>query len=182
MCFNGIYSIQRPLMISMAALLCFLWAGISCTPKTSVQSIDYPIQEVEFFFEGPLFEGANEAQVKVDFNPEVLLKEAGLTKEDVRGIHIKSIQLSAQDSSYFDVFESISMQFAGGDEEMRTMASLTSIKKGQSRIELTPVQGVSYEGVKSKPSFYLVMDANLKGNLDDNLKVNAAFVLSIDLK
>jgi hypothetical protein len=135
--------------------------------------------------EGPLFEGSNTAQSEV--KTLEALNELSIPLEDIKNASLVSCDLSivpVSDSAEvqnFDIMQSISFSFAADELDMQAAGVLNPMPSGKNDIQLNIAkeQEQTLEFLKQK-MFYLVADANLEQDLNDNLEIKCKLVFDIN--
>jgi hypothetical protein len=166
--------------ISLFAVL-FLVVGLfSCEQKAN-RTIEYAIEDIDLLLEGPVFEGSNDLQAKVSFAPEQVLASAGLKKEQIKDIRVKSVNLKMDDLN-FDLFESIVVQLTGAGSSLASVAFLNPVPKSSKHLNPDVSDKASFKEFKDSDHFYFVIDANLSGEYEDDIPMKSDIVFYIDVK
>lgn len=159
-------------------LLCCLI--MACTPSTVQQT--YESQEITFTVPGPLFAGANSAQIVMTPPVEELVGE-GKTMEDIVSIHLESATLTSGDSIPFQYWEGVVLQLVSDNSPMVNAGVLNPIPQGESSISIKGSAESELSEVVKDGTFYIVADINLAEDMmDSNLEFTGAFTFSIDVK
>jgi hypothetical protein len=153
----------------------------ACKQKPD-QTLEYTIKDIEILLEGPAFSGSNDMQAIVPFSPEEVLEAAGLSRENITDVRVKSVSLAIENEENFDVFESILVQLTGGEAPLASVALLNPVPQNTNTLQPGISEKASFKGFKNVKNFYLVMDANLNSDYDDDITVKGDLVLLLDVK
>lgn len=153
---------------------------VSCSKETDA-TVEYAVQDFEIVLEGPLFKGSNEAQVKLPFSPDEVLKLAGYDKKNIKDIKIKDVSLSIQDQDNFNMLESLVIQLVGGDAPLTSVAVLSPVPQNVKQQSPPITDKASFSGFKDADSFYFVIDANLREDFEENVKLKGKMTFNIQL-
>lgn len=165
---------------SIALILCPVIFFISCNKKADA-TIEYAVQEFDIILEGPIFKGSNEAQVNLAFSPDELLKNSGFEKKDIKDIKIKSVTLSIEEEENFNMFESLVIQLVGGKSSLTPIAVISPVTENVSQQTPVVTKEASLAEFKDTDSFYFVIDANLKDEYEENIKLKGNMVFNLEL-
>ncbi len=158
-------------------LVCFLMA---CGGATVTHRYTSPVQE--FRLEGPLFAGANMAQVTLA--PEgiaAFLAEQGSSLAQLKRATLSGLTLSGgAGSPNFDWAEEMTLQVAADAVDMQQFAVLNPVPDGASTLELQVAQEAELTPYLQQPEMYLVLDANLSEDMMDTTLVFTG-TLTVDL-
>jgi hypothetical protein len=164
-------------------LLSLLLSGfliVSCEQKPN-KTIEYAIEDIELLLEGPIFGGSNDLQAKVAFDPSRILEASGLKREQIKDIRIKSVNLKTSESN-FDLFESLVVQLTGAGSSLTTIALLNPVPRSTSLLQPEVSQKASFKEFKEGDHFYMVIDANVVDEFDDDINLTGNIVFYIDVK
>lgn len=170
---------MQKLKTSALFFLLFNCFTIACEKKAS-QTIEYSIQDIDLVLEGPVFEGSNDFQAKVSFNPDQLLQASGLQRDRIKDIRVKNLSLKAE--SNFDLFESLVVQLTSEGSPLTSIGLLNPVPVSQNNLSPEVNSKVSFKAFKNSDSFYLVMDAIVKGGYEDDIRLKGDIIFTIDLK
>lgn len=171
-------------VLALLLLATAIWQGCSRPAKnTSKLTID----NITIVAEGPLFEGSNTAQVELSNALEQFLSSHELTMEQLQSAVLTNCKLSispASDSAEvqnFDQLQSISVSFAADALDMQAAGVLNPIEDGTSEIEINIAQEQekTLDFLKQNV-FYVVADANLEQDLNDDLQINCTLEFDIN--
>ncbi|MFN3916883.1 MAG: hypothetical protein ACK4K0_03990 [Flavobacteriales bacterium] len=164
--------------IKFLSILSFALLLVSCG-----NYVNEPLDEVEveFMFEGPIFDGPNETSVSISFNPEA----NGVERERIKGLSITSIELSSSSEDGFDKFQSIAMLLVAEGIDMKNIAVINPVEKGKSTLVLNVSNEVEFEKVANLKTLNLVMDANLRLEeeyTDDDISITGKVKMAVRAK
>ncbi|MFN3404663.1 MAG: hypothetical protein ACK40G_11245 [Cytophagaceae bacterium] len=155
--------------------------SLGCETKPD-QTLEYRIENINLELEGPVFEGSNEAQVKVNFQPETVLDPAGLERKNIQNIRVKNISLFMEEPQEFDLFESALVQLVGGEAPLTSVALASAIPAGTNKLEPQVTDKNSFKEFKNVDSFFFVIDSNIKRQYEENIKMRGNIAFYIDVK
>lgn len=136
---------------------------------------DYSVEGLDFFMEGPLFEGPNSASVvhTIDF------ESLGVLANQVEEASLKKVVLYTTDSLNFDLFSDFKFQLTADDAAMTEAAQLNPVPVGKNRIELTTSSEAELGDFFKLKQFIVLIDGNLKEDLYDNINFKADIEFSV---
>lgn len=168
-------SLQFPLIcISIFSLI------VSCSPEAN-NSKDFTINTT-LTASGPLFEGSNTCQAEISSNIADFIKENNIGKDEIVDITLSSASATI-DSSNSNLLESINLQVFSDNFPMQNVAFANLSKENQLKVDLEvadvqeKLKSILFDG-KS----YIVADATIKEDLDDDLHLNMELVFSINYR
>lgn len=163
-----------------SSILCFslLSMMVACSPEAN-NSKEFTINTV-LTASGPLFEGSNTCQAEISSNIEEYVKENNITKEQIVDVTLTSAS-AALDSTSSRLIESINLQVFSDNFPMQNVAFANVDIENGTKVELEvaelqeQLKAILFDG-KS----YIVADATIKEDLDDDLNLNMELVFSIN--
>lgn len=162
------------------ALLLLSLTAMACSPSTVQKT--YETEEITFTLEGPLFAGANGAQVVMSPSFEEMLGE-GKTAEDIISLHLTSATFSSSDSIPFQYWEGIVLQLVSDNSPMVNAGVINPIPEDVSTITLKGSAEADLADVVKDGTFYVVADINLNEDImDQDLKFTGTFTFDIAVK
>ena len=129
--------------------------------------------------EGPLFAGANSGQIEVTPALATYLDAQGYAQ--LKGARLTGVTLRVADTLSFDLCEEMALQAVSDAVEMQQLAILNPVPQGQQAVSLQPAAEASLLPYFEAGTFYLVLDANLADDLDDNLVIEADLQFELDV-
>ena len=160
-------------------ILCFtllLLVG-ACSPEAN-NSKEFTIDTV-LTAGGPLFEGSNTCQAEISSNIAEYIKENNITKEQIVDVTLTSAS-AAIDTSNLNLLESINLQVFSDNFPMQNVA-FANVEENSVSVDLEvadvqeQLKAILFDG-KS----YIIADATIKEDLDDDLNLNMKLVFSIN--
>lgn len=142
--------------------------------------------ESSILAEGPLFEGSNTAQAEVPIATLISEMLEDVKIEDLKDAKLTNCKLwiePANDSAEvqnFDLLQSVSVSFAADELDMQAAGVLNPIEKAKKeiKINIAEEQENTLEFLKQK-LFYIVADANLEQDLNDNLEIKCKLTFEV---
>ena len=143
---------MRLLKLPLIFTLVFVLVG--CGSSESEEK-DLLIENIEIMAEGPLFEGSNTGQALIEAPLSDFLNENKLTNEQLNSAKVSEIVLTTDDSTNFDLFQSITLQIVSDQTDMIKLGLINPIEKNSQSLTLkiAEEQGNAPK-VFSKPSEY----------------------------
>lgn len=169
-------SLALYVILFLASALCF----VGCSKKAD-KTVEYVLNDFDLVLEGPLFEGSNEAQIKLAFLPEEVLKSAGYDKSHIKDIKVKTVSLSVQGQENFNLFGSTLLQLVGGESALTPIAVVSPVPANVTQLQPVPTNSASFAGLKNSENFYFVLDANLKEGYEENITLKGKIAFDIEV-
>jgi hypothetical protein len=150
---------------------------VACSPEAN-NSKEFTINNV-LTASGPLFEGSNTCQAEISSNIAEYIKENGITKEQIVDVTLTSASATI-DTSNLNILESINLQVFSDNFPMQNVA-FANVGDNNDKVDLEvadvqeQLKAILFEG-KS----YIIADATIKEDLDDDLNLNMELVFSIN--
>lgn len=159
---------MRCLSLPFIFTLIFVLTG--CSNNESTEK-DLLIENIEIMAEGPLFEGSNTGQALIETPIASFLTEHGLNKEQLNNAKVSEIVLSTDDSTNFDLFQSITLQIVSDQTDMIKLGLINPIEKNSQSLTLkiAEEQEKLIEVLK-QDNVYIIADAILNQDTDMGLK------------
>jgi hypothetical protein len=149
----------------------------SCGTETKKS---YFIKDVILTAEGPLFDGPNTLQANhiIDLNAI----ESGLNVEQISAVKITKASIATKDSTGFDKVRNFVLQLTAADAKMERIAVLNPVQKGIKQAELNVSAESELKDNFSQKEITLILDADLIGDMEDNLTYTGNFEFEITYK
>lgn len=150
---------------------------VACSPEAN-NSKEFTIDTV-LTASGPLFEGSNTCQAEISSNIAEYIKENNITKEQIVDVTLKSATAGI-DSGYLNLIESINLQVFSDNFPMQNVA-FTNVAENAEKVglEVADVQE-KLKSILFDGKSYIIADATIKEDLDDDLNLNMELVFSIN--
>jgi hypothetical protein len=137
----------------------------------------FTLNNLEFTYEGPLYEGSNPAQVVVAVDLKSIFQDEFKEGISVDHATLKKAEISPGDSTGFEGISALVLSLAGDNEDlkMQELAVINPIQaKAQSAV-LSPSAEADATGFFNEKQFYLVLDATLAKDLESSIKLKGNF-------
>lgn len=157
----------------------FLAMMISCAQEANTKK-EFTISTV-LTASGPCFEGSNTCQAEISANIADFIKENEIKKEDIVDITLTSASATLEGSDNLNLLESISLQVSSDNFPMQNVGFANDIKAGLKSVDLKVAD--LQEELKSilfEEKSYIIADANIREDLDDDLNLGMELVFSIN--
>jgi len=154
-----------------------------CKSEEKNQSI--ALNNIEFSLEGPLYSGSNPAQYTFKVALKTLLGENYKEGATIKSASLKSAKIRSLDSATsMENINSFVLSFASDskDIKMKELALLNPIPAGSKSADLKPSATATAEEFFGETQFYIVLDADLKNDVEANLSYAADLVFDVNYK
>lgn len=154
-----------------------------CKSEDKNQSI--ALNNIEFSLEGPLYSGSNPAQYTFKVDLKTLLGENYKEGATIKSASLKSAKIRSLDSATsMDNINSFVLSFASDskDIKMKELALLNPVPAGSKSADLKPSATATAEEFFGETQFYIVLDADLKNDVEANLSFSADLVFDVNYK
>lgn len=168
--------------IRLLSFLVIVLLTISCSgPKES--KVD-KIETIKLSASGPLFEGSNTFQAEFSDALDNFLKTNNIPLDDLSKIQVSSCKVSvAGEPQNFDNFSSINIQLFSDNYPMQNVALINPIPAGKSELNLQVAEiQEDILGIFKDQSIYIVGDAILKADYDNDLSFNCDIEIEVTYK
>lgn len=171
---------MRRLKLPLIFTLIFVLVG--CGNSESSEK-DLLIENIEIMAEGPLFEGSNTGQALIEAPLSDFLNEHKLTNEQLNSAKVSEIVLTTDDSTNFDLFQSITLQIVSDQTDMIKLGLINPIEKNSQSLTLkiAEEQEKLIEVLK-QDNVYIIADAILTQDTDSNIKIKCKINFKISHK
>ena len=154
-----------------------------CKSEEKNQSI--ALNNIEFSLEGPLYSGSNPAQYTFKVDLKTLLGENYKEGATIKSASLKSAKIRSLDSATtMENINSFVLSFASDSKEikMKELALLNPVPAGSKSADLKPSATATAEEFFGETQFYIVLDADLKNDVEANLAFAADLVFDVNYK
>lgn len=165
------------LLILTASYLLF---GCNQPTQTTTVTLD----TLGFEWSAPLMEGSNPAQVTVSVNPQELLGDLWKEGMKIQKVVLKKAEISAENNADFADVQSFVLSMASNNPQlhMQEIASASPVQPAYNKASLTPATQSKIDKFFGEKEFYMVLDASLKGDRDQDLRLTGQFTLEITFR
>jgi hypothetical protein len=165
------------LLILTASYLLF---GCNQPTQTTTVTLD----TLGFEWSAPLMEGSNPAQVTVSVNPQELLGDLWKEGMKIQKVVLKKAEISAENNADFADVQSLVLSMASNNPQlhMQEIASASPVQPAYNKASLTPATQSKIDQFFGEKEFYMVLDASLKGDRDQDLRLTGQFTLEITFR
>lgn len=157
---------------------------VSCSNGSKAKTVE--LKNIEFEFEGPIFEGANTAQYLYSVDLKDMLKQDIVEDGAIKSAALKSATISSESCEDCYGFESIKSLVlsivSNGEIPMKEIALLNPINADQNTQNLKLAEEAEIGDFFNTEKIYWVLDADITEDIDDNLTLlgNFKFELRYD--
>jgi hypothetical protein len=151
----------------------------ACSPKAD-SSKEFTIETV-LTASGPLFEGSNTCQAEISSNIAEYVKENNISKDQIVDVTLTSATATI-DTSNLNLIESINLQVFSDNFPMQNIA-FANVAENSEIAELeTAAEQEKLKDILFDGKSYIVADATIKEDLDDDLDLEMKMIFSINYK
>lgn len=151
----------------------------ACSPKAD-SSKEFTIESV-LKASGPLFEGSNTCQAEISSNIAEYVKENNISKDQIVDVTLTSATATI-DTSNLNLIESINLQVFSDNFPMQNIA-FANVAENSEIAELeTAAEQEKLKDILFDGKSYIVADATIKEDLDDDLDLEMKMIFSINYK
>lgn len=150
----------------------------ACTPTTTEV---FQIEESSLF-EGPLFEGPNSGQVRVEEQLTNWLNGLNKDRSMVRSVRLKNASFQPDLAQEEVELSDAGITFASENSEMLQAASLNPIKELNEWNELSVGSDVDLAPFFKDGYFIVLLDLGMKEDLYDNYEAKVKLEFEVELK
>ena len=180
-------SMNSPLQIFLMKswlllILTASYALFGCNQPTQTTTVT--LDTLSFEWSAPLMEGSNPAQVTVSVNPQELLGDLWKEGMKIQKVVLKKAEISAENNADFTDIQSLVLSLASNNPQlhMQEIASASPVQPAYNKASLTPATQSKIDEFFGEKEFYMVLDASLKGDRDQDLRLTGQFTLEITFR
>ncbi len=137
----------------------------------------FVLQDVEFVYDGPLYEGSNQATFTVEIDLKAIFKDAYKDGITIEHAELKEAKIVPTDSESFAGISALVLSLASdnADIKMRELAVLNPVDTLASKAFLKPSPKADATDYFGEKQFYVVLDATLAKDMEASLKLKGDF-------
>lgn len=169
----------------MKKIVTYIWAliliiGVTSCATEANNSKEFTIDTV-LVAGGPLFEGSNTCQAELTTELSSFLEENDIKKEELVDVKLTSCVITSDKLENFNLLESVNLQIFSDNFPMQNVAVANPVAENTKEInlEVAAIQEQIMPVLQEK-TCYVVADATIKEDLDDDLELNTKLVFSIN--
>lgn len=169
----------------MKKIVTYFWAliliiGVTSCATEANNSKEFTVETV-LVASGPLFEGSNTCQAELTAELSNFLKENDIKTEELVDVKLKSCVITNDKLENFNILESVNLQIFSDNSPMQNVAVINPVEENAKELNLK-VAEIQEEimPVLQEETCYIVADATIKEDLDDDLELNTKLVFSIN--
>ena len=156
-------------------------AFLGCNSEKNNKTV--VLENIEFVLEGPLYSGSNPAQYKYEVDLKSILGKDYKEGATINSATLKNAKIESADSNTnFNKINSFVLSLASDnkDVKMQELALLNPILANSKVADLKPSAEANAKGFLKEKHFYIVLDADLKEDIEDNLKFTANLIFTVN--
>ena len=171
-----------PMKSWLLLILTASYALFGCNQPTQTTTVT--LDTLGFEWSAPLMEGSNPAQVTVRVNPQELLGDLWKEGMKIQKVVLKKAEISAENNADFADIQSLVLSMASNNPQlhMQEIASASPVQPAYNKASLTPATQSKIDEFFGEKEFYMVLDASLKGDRDQDLRLTGQFTLEITFR
>ncbi len=173
----------RFLFIALAFLLAGSFFLTACSSDKKNQTIT--LKNVEFTLEGPLYSGSNPAQLTYQVDLKTLMGDQFVEGASIHSASLASARIISNDSAgNLDLINSFVLSLASDnkDVKMQELALLNPVPAASKTADLKPSAEAKADDFFKEKQFYIVLDADLKEDIEANMSFKADLTFNVDYK
>ncbi len=154
---------------------------IGCNSEKNNKTI--VLKNIQFELEGPLYSGSNPAQFKYEVDLKSILGNDFKEGATINSAILKNAKIESEDSNTnFNKINSFVLSLASDnkDVKMQELALLNPILANSKVADLKPSAEANAKDFLKEKHFYIVLDADLKEDIEANLKFTANLIFTIN--
>lgn len=160
-------------MKNISLILLVVFGLFSCGKQTE-NVIE--LKNITLSAEGPYFEGPNTFQSAV----KDVLKNNNINPEKVENVLLTSATIFLPDSIEEGVIQDLSLQMVSSNSDMKKVAFINPLPSNQKEIALTlATEQDGLNKIFKSDDFIMLLDANLKKNMETSLNFKANLTFKI---
>ncbi|MEX0596062.1 MAG: hypothetical protein WD512_06130 [Candidatus Paceibacterota bacterium] len=158
-------------------LLLFVFLLISSCQQEHITN-ELLLNDIEIKLEGPLFEGSNTGQCELESPLAEFIKENKIDIESLKEANLTELTISTDDSSNFNLYQSITIQLVSEKTDMVKVAVINPVPQNTNTIQLKIAD--EQKGIMEllkQDKVFIIADAilNSDSDMNMNLKCNLKF-------
>jgi len=152
-----------------------------CQPESKTQT---GTMQCTFEWSGPLFEGPNTAQALIKVDLASLLGNPVQEGMKITKVQLKSAELSGDSASDLNGIGTLVLSITSDDRSltMKELAVLNPVTSSSGQAILKPSPEAEVSDFFAQKEFYLVVDAGLSADRDQNLRLTGKFQWEIQYR
>ncbi|MFO0494203.1 MAG: hypothetical protein ACK50Y_01610 [Flavobacteriia bacterium] len=137
----------------------------------------FKLENVEFVYSGPIFEGSNPAQYVASIDLKSILKEDYTEGVEVDNASLKSALVRPSEADNFSEINALVLSLAcdNPDLQMQELAVVNPIPKGSKKVKLKPSPTADATYFFGEKKIYVVLDASFSKDVDRNVVLLGSF-------
>jgi hypothetical protein len=155
----------------------------SCSSNEKNQTVT--LKNIVFNLEGPLYSGSNPSQYTYQVDLKTLMGDQYKEGAKITAASLKSAQIYSNDSSTsLDAINSLVLSLASDnkDVKMQELALLNPVPPSSTKADLKPSAEAKADGFFSEKQFYIILDVDLKEDIEANMSFKADLVFDVNYK
>lgn len=140
----------------------------------------YTISDLTITAEGPLFDGPNTMQANHTIDLSKI--EPGLLPEHIQSVKLTKAEVSTSHSLAFNNIRNFVLQFTSADAKMQKAGVLNPVAKDAPLVQILPAAEAELKDNFKQPELIIILDADLEGDMDNNLSYSGNFEFEITYK
>lgn len=166
--------IHQKMRINLFPLLFFvplLYA--SCTES---EKKNYTPEQIFLVAEGPLFDGPNTLQGTLPINI------SDIKPEEITSVKLTKAEITTADSAGFNRIRNMVLQLSANNAAMQKAGVLNPVPKDKNSVLIQPFGEADLKDVFKQSEMFVILDADLEGNMDENLNYSCKLEFEITYK
>jgi len=155
---------------------------LSC--RSNQKSKSFILKDIEFVYEGPLYEGTNPAQYVAAIDLKAIFKEDYKEGMTIENAVLKKAEVVPGESGSFGGISALVLSLSADnpDIKMQELAVLNPVDTAASKAVLMPSPKADATDFFGEKQFYVVLDATLAKDMEMGLKFKGNFEFELSYK
>ena len=167
---------------NLVLLLFVSFLMLSCGGDNKTKS--FILKDVEFVYEGPLYEGSNPAQFVAVIDLKAIFKDDYKEGMTIENAILKEAEVVPSESGSFGGISALVLSLSADNPEikMQELAVLNPVDTAASKAVLKPSPKAEAADFFGEKQFYVVLDASLAKDMEVGLKLKGSFEFELSYK
>jgi len=169
--------VQNLVLLSFVSILI-----LSCRGENKTKP--FILKDIEFVYEGPLYEGSNPAQYVAAIDLKAILKDDYKEGMTIENAVLKKAEVVPGESGTFGGISALVLSLSADnpDIKMQELAVLNPVDTASSKAVLKPSPKAEAADFFGEKQFYVVLDATLAKDIEAGLKLKGNFEFELGYK
>ncbi len=165
------------LIITSAVVVIALGAWLMKLLNAPKNTKSYTINEIQFDYAGPLFQGSNPAQYVAKIDLKEILGDDYKEGIKIKNAVLKNATVQSVDPASFQHINALVFSFASDnpDLSMQELAVINPIKGNSKSVQLKPSKEANVTDYFAEKQIYVILDASFVKDVNANVTLKGSF-------